>query len=339
MTQPPLLGRGTARETTSNSQPSLFEPIAADLAQVDEILRSELRSRYAFVNTLCEHVAGYQGKRLRPALLLLVARAVGKVTHEHRVLAAVVEMIHTATLVHDDVLDGAVMRRHRATVNAEWGTESSVLLGDHLFTHAFHLAASLESTLACRLIGRATNIVCEGELHQIHQRGNLELSEAEYVEIIDGKTAELCAVSCRLGAHFAGATPSVESALERYGRNLGLAFQIADDLLDLLGEEDRTGKSLGTDADQQKLTLPLIWLLQHGPRDATQNVREILAGPDDHKRDQLRPILEDCDALDYARREAERFARDARKELAALEASPAKHALVQLTEFVVDRSA
>ena len=152
MTQPAVLGRETYDRTTANRQPALFGPIAAELIRVDEVLRNELQSRYPFVASLVEHVAGYQGKRLRPALVLLVSKAVGRVTDAHLVLAAVVEMIHTATLVHDDVLDQAVVRRHKATVNAEWGTETSVLLGDYLFTHAFHLAATLDSTLE---IGRA----------------------------------------------------------------------------------------------------------------------------------------------------------------------------------------
>ena len=338
MTQPPVLGREQDSQTVPHGFTQLFEPILPDLARVDEVLRGELQSRYPFVNSLVDHVACYQGKRLRPALLLLVAQATGTVRSEHLVLAAVVEMIHTATLVHDDVLDQAVVRRHKATVNAEWGTETSVLLGDYLFTHAFHLAASLQSTLACRLIGHATNIVCEGELHQIHQRGFFELGEQEYFDIIEGKTAELCAISCQLGAHFAGAPAAVESALERYGRNLGMAFQIADDLLDLLGEEQNTGKSLGTDVEQQKLTLPLIWLVQNGAPDVVHSLERILSGPADQKLDQLRSILEETDALNYTRRQAERFAAAARSELASLSDSPAKQVLVQLTHFVVQRS-
>ena len=178
-------------------------------------------------------------------------------------LAAVVEMIHTATLVHDDILDEAVIRRHAATVNAEWGNETAVLLGDYLFTHAFHLAASLESTRACRWIGHATNKVCEGEMQQVHHRGNLDLDENDYFAIIEGKTAELTAVSCRLGASYAGAAEPTVAALDRYGRNLGIAFQIADDVLDIWGEERVTGKSLGTDLEKQKLTLPVIRLLAH----------------------------------------------------------------------------
>ena len=337
MTQPPILGREPNLQTISSGYLNLFEPILPDLAQVDEVLRDELQSRYPFVNTLVDHVACYQGKRLRPALLLLVAQATGNVCQAHLVLAAVVEMIHTATLVHDDVLDRAVVRRHKATVNSEWGTETSVLLGDYLFTHAFHLAASLDSTLACRLIGHATNVVCEGELHQIHQRGFLELSEDEYFEIIEGKTAELCAISCQLGAHFAGAPPAIAAAMERYGRNLGMAFQIADDLLDLVGEERNSGKSLGTDVEQQKLTLPLIWLMRHGSSDAVRSLGRILSGAGTGKVEQLRSLLEDSDALNYTRGRAEQFAAAARAELGDLRDSAAKHVLARLTQLVVQR--
>jgi octaprenyl-diphosphate synthase len=339
MNQSPVLGLESDASPVSAEKTTLFQPIANDLASVDDVLRAELKSRYPFVNALVEHVAGFQGKRLRPALLLLVARAVGSVRHEHFVLAAVVEMIHTATLVHDDVLDQALVRRHRATVNAEWGTETSVLLGDYLFTHAFHLASSLDSTLACRLIGRATNIVCEGELHQIHRRGHFDLSEQEYFEIIQGKTAELCAISCQLGAHFAGAGHARECAMDRYGRNLGMAFQIADDLLDLLGEERATGKSLGTDVEQQKLTLPLIWVMRHGSRDTVRSVRSILASGDNHKTEQLRPILQQTEAIAYARDQAERFAAAARRELEDITDSSARRALAHLTHFVTHRSA
>ncbi len=337
MTQPSVLGRESESQVAPGLPP-LHKLIAPELVRVEQILRDELSSRYPFVGRLVEHVASYRGKRLRPTLLLLSAKAVGEVVEAHLVLAAVVEMIHTATLVHDDVLDDAVVRRHKATVNAEWGAESSVLLGDFLFTHAFHLAASLPSTLACRLIGRATNIVCEGELHQIHHRGNLDLTEEEYLDIIDGKTAELCAVSCQLGAHFAGASPGCEDALARYGRNLGVAFQIADDLLDLIGEEKSTGKSLGTDVDQQKLTLPLIWLLRTAPPATARAVERILASDDADRRIDLQPILEETGALSYARRRAEQFAAAARREIDSLPDSPPKQMLALLTQFVTRRS-
>ncbi len=239
----------------------LYGPIAAELDRCEELLRRELSSDDPFVDRLIKHAFRLGGKRLRPALLLLTAKAVGRADKEHITLAAVVEMIHTATLVHDDVLDEAKLRRHRETVNAVSDNEASVLVGDFLFTHAFALASSLGTTYACQTIGRATNIVCAGELRQIHTRGNFALGEAEYLDIIEAKTAELCACCCRLGAHYAGADRELEEALDRFGRNLGIAFQIVDDLLDLVGDEDQAGKSLGTDLEKQKPTLPVIRLL------------------------------------------------------------------------------
>src|SRR3954452_4496700 len=211
-------------EEISRKLAAAYASVAPELAQAERIFESELASRFPFVQNLVEHCADFRGKRLRPALVLLTGQACGAIRPEHPVLAAVVEMIHTATLVHDDILDEAMIRRHAATVNAEWGNEAAVLLGDYLFTHAFHLAASLESTLACRWIGRATNLVCEGEMMQVHHRANLDLTEGEYFEIIRGKTAELTAVSCRLGAHYAGAPAETVAALEGYGRDLGVAF-------------------------------------------------------------------------------------------------------------------
>ena len=220
----------------------------------------------------------------------------------HHVLGAVVEMIHTATLVHDDVLDGATVRRHVATVNAGWGVPASILLGDYLFTHAFHLAATTGSADACRLIGEATNRTCEGELCQGLQRGNLDLTEDEYLDLIDGKTAELIACCCRLGALFSGAGAETVERLARYGRWLGLAFQIADDLLDLVGEERTTGKSLGTDLEQQKMTLPLIRLLSAASATSTGKLRQLLSAPGNHKREVLRPYLDGqrCAGLRHA---------------------------------------
>ncbi len=233
-------------------------------------------------------------------------------------LAAVVEMIHTATLVHDDVLDEAVIRRHAATVNAEWGNETAVLLGDYLFTHAFHLAASLESTRACRWIGAATNRVCEGEMQQVFHRGNLGLHERDYFEIIEAKTAELTAVSCRLGAFYAGASESTVAALDAYGRNLGIAFQIADDVLDIWGEERATGKSLGTDLKQQKLTLPVIKLLARSPGRSPGRKYAVWLRAQNQKRGAgCKPLLEESGALE-PRLASRQAARETRNRLSRL---------------------
>ncbi len=326
---PPLIAPGL----------DLYAPIAADLEEVERILARVLKNRHPRVAEVVAHVQHYRGKRLRPMLLLLTSRACGRITPAHHVLGAVVEIIHTATLVHDDVLDGARIRRRLATVNAVWGVQTSVLLGDYLFTHAFHLASTLDDARACRMIGEATDRVCEGELCQVLQRGNLDLSEAEYFDIIDGKTAELTACCCHLGALYSGASPEVVQALVRYGRCIGLAFQIADDLLDLVGEEKTTGKSLGTDVEQQKLTLPLIYLLNEGDKALSVRVRQILSSPDNHKRESLRPYLIEGGGMAYAQRRAEELAAEARAELACLPSSPCRSILEALTERVVHRNA
>src|SRR5262245_45712889 len=257
------------------SSAELFAPIAHDLEAAERILRQTLSSARPGVARLIDHLSHYRGKRLRPALLLLTAKACGGVAPAHHTLAAVAAMIHTAPLVHGAVRHEATVRRHASTINAEWGNQASILLGDWLFTHAFHLTSSVDAR-ACRLIGEATNRLCAGELHQICERGNLDLSEDAYFDIIDGKTAELTACCCRLGALYAGASEESVEQLARYGRFLGLAFQIADDLLDLIGEERAAGKSLGTDLHQQKLTLPIIWHLAQAPAERAAWLRRLL---------------------------------------------------------------
>lgn len=313
-------------------------PIAGDLAEVERILARELASQVPYIRELIAHVSHYRGKRLRPMLLLLTGRACGQVGREHYVLGAVVEMIHTATLVHDDILDQAEVRRHVATVHSRWGNSSGVLLGDLLFTHAFYLASTTGSTLACRLIGEATNRVCEGELRQIGESGNLDLTEDDYYAIIRGKTAELTACCCRLGAVLSNASERVVDSMARYGHNLGMAFQIADDLLDLVGQEQETGKSLGSDLAQQKLTLPLIRFLQQANGETARQRRQCLTSTENGSREKLRYLLEESDALAYALRQAENLAESARGELACLPSSECRDILEDLTYQVVHRS-
>lgn len=316
---------------------ALYAPIREHLAAVDDRLQSELQSRFPFVDELVKHAFRLGGKRLRPALLLLSAQATGRVTADHITLAAVVEMIHTATLVHDDVLDEAQLRRHVDTVNARWDNEASVLLGDFLFSHAFYLASTTESTLACRMIGRATNVTCEGELRQVHAGGDLQLAEQEYLGIIEAKTAELCACSCQLGASYAGASDTVVDAVAAYGRNLGIAFQIADDLLDLVGEENAVGKSLGTDLEKRKATLPVIHLLAEASGEHREAIAAILTRPDNHRVADLLPWLDRYRSLEYARGKAEHYAGEAVAQLRLLAESHERDVLAQMARFVVSR--
>lgn len=318
---------------------SLYEPIASELERAEEILRNQLTSRDPYVDQLVKYGFRLGGKRLRPALLLLAAKACGKVTREHEILAAVVEMIHTATLVHDDVLDEATMRRRLATVNSRWDNETSVLLGDFLFTHAFHLASTLPSTYACRTIGRATNTVCEGELRQKGNRGDYQISEETYFSIIEAKTAALCACSCELGAHFAGGDDSLTRNMAAYGRHLGIAFQIVDDVLDLWGEEASTGKSLGTDLAKQKATLPLIRLLEtRSPQQRTAIIEMLENTEAEQRHTLLMPYLNETDAAEYCRTVAQQHVEAAAQLIEAVPDSPAKEVLAGLPHFVVHRS-
>ena len=298
--------------------PDVYGPIESELAEVERILKTELRSDHPYVDELVRYGCLLGGKRLRPTLLLLTAKAIGALKQEHLILGAVVEMIHTATLVHDDVLDEAETRRHLATVNSRWDNKASVLLGDYLFTHSFYLASTTGSAWACQEIGRATNIVCEGELRQKGCRGDFALSEREYFEIIAAKTAELTACSCRLGAHYAGASEEVIERLTSFGRDLGIAFQIVDDVLDLQGEEATTGKSLGTDLEQQKPTLPIIHALASHAPDKRNELLSLLSGDTAPSRESLLPRLAEYDSIEYAYATAKRFAASARDKLACL---------------------
>lgn len=316
---------------------SLYDPVRVDLAQVDRILSGQLRSSFAFIDELTSRVRLFHGKRIRPVLLLLSAQASGGVRAEHHVLAAVIEMIHVATLVHDDLLDGAETRRHVNTVNAEWGDEASVLLGDYLFSQAYYLASTLDTTAACKMIGEATNQTCEGELRQISHRGDFDLSETEYLEILAGKTARLIECSCRLGATFAGAEDAVINAMARYGQKLGVAFQVVDDLLDLVGRVDQTGKSMGSDWVKRKMTLPAILLRDRGSPHQVEELRRLFENETDMHREVL-ALLAQSKALDWAEQVAHRLAGQAESELAALPPTQARNHLSRIARFVTHRS-
>lgn len=308
------------------------------LEAVEATYAAELASRNSCIRDIFQHTNRFRGKRLRPILCLLAAKACGDITREHEILAAVIEMIHTATLVHDDVLDNADVRRYVATVNVRWNNQTSVLYGDFLFTHAFHLAAQTGSAEACRLIGHATNRVCEGELTQIHHRGNLGLTEEEYLDIIDGKTAELCAVACYLGARFAKAEESHVGRLERYGRKLGLAFQIADDVLDLIGMQNSVGKTLGTDLMQRKLTLPTIRMLQRAEDTQRSKLIELLEEGSESSCQQIAELAQQTGMIDDSLRFAHQLAEEARDELSGIPDTPARQLLMLLPELSINRT-
>jgi octaprenyl-diphosphate synthase len=328
----PVLPNGKPR-----SSRNIFELIHDDLEEVEAVLSQTLTPFQNRFGILIEHLQHYRGKRLRPALMLLVAHACGKVSHKHSILAAVVEMIHTATLVHDDVLDEAIIRRHLSTVNANWDNKISILLGDLLFTHAFHLTSSIGDVRACEWIGEATNRVCAGELNQLIERGNLSLSEKEYFTIIEGKTAALTEVACRLGALYSGADEKTIQAFAEYGRCLGIAFQIADDVLDLVGEEQKTGKTLGTDLEQQKLTLPLIYLFDRIPSSEADKLRQRLQNWNPEDRAEISVLVQKTNALQDARKCGAKYILQAQNALNGIPRSIYRDALSDLVGWTLKR--
>lgn len=254
----------------------LLEPIMPQLARVETALAEQVRGFDPGIGGYVDYVLGVAGKRLRPALALLAGGATGRISEEHITLGVIVELIHVATLVHDDVLDDATLRHGLPTSNARWGNEISVLLGDCLFAHALSLAAGYPTTLVCRRISEATNTVCAGEILQTQRRFDLDLAVDKYLQIINMKTGALFAVSCELGAELNGAPVAVVKGLREFGSNLGIAYQIYDDCVDIFGQERQAGKSLGTDMKNGKLTLPWLLLLQHVGADSRQEIGELI---------------------------------------------------------------
>ncbi len=326
----------TSTAPKTQSLLACYEAIAADLTQVETILKQEMVSKYPAVSEIVSYGYLLGGKRLRPALLLLCGKVWQPPHTHHHTLAAVLEMVHTATLIHDDVLDGAETRRHLGTIHRRWGTESSVLVGDFLFTHAFYLASTLPTTLAAQKIGQATNVVCEGELRQITTKGRFDLTEDEYLAIIEAKTAVLCQCACELGAIYSEAGDMAARQAAQYGRCLGIAFQIVDDLLDIEGDTDQTGKTLGTDLAQRKPTLPII----HALKAASQPARaEIVAALESDQTEvaRIHAWLEEFGSLEYTRRRAIGYVEEALQAIAEWPAGEATEALRQLAGFVLTR--
>src|SRR5881394_1127078 len=292
--------------------PGLIDCIAPQLAVVEKRFLAELTSELDCVDALVKHVSRFRGKMLRPTLVLLAGKACGELNDSHIVLATVVEMVHMATLVHDDVLDEAELRRKGATINHLRGNEAAVLLGDYLISHSYHLCSSLDSQLASRVIARTTNQVCEGELLQIENRNNFDLNEETYLRIITLKTATLCATCCLLGAEYAGAGEARVGQLELYGLSIGVAFQIQDDILDLVGQETMVGKTLGSDVEKGKMTLPMIHFLRTAPAEHRALLRSLLTSNDADKVERIRNLILPSPSIDYARARAREYVERAR---------------------------
>jgi octaprenyl-diphosphate synthase len=285
--------------------------IREPLVRVEALLLQQLRHESAEIQGILDHVAVMGGKRLRPALLLLAAQATGKVTEEAIRLAVVVELVHTATLVHDDILDNADSRRHRETVHRRWNRQIGILVGDWLFTQAYFLANQGESTIPGRWIAQAAKEVCEGEIRQNLAVRNFNLKQSEYFDILGAKTGSLCGVSCKLGAWSAGASETVCNAQYNYGMNLGLAFQLHDDWLDYWGTKERLGKPVGGDFLAAKPTLPMIHALELATESEREALIRMCSDPTDENFTQFKSAISTFGSSDFTKETALTFSTQA----------------------------
>jgi len=301
------------------------------------VIRARLSSEVALINTVADYIIAAGGKRMRPALLLLVAGALGYQGRHHHLLAAVVEFIHTATLLHDDVVDESELRRGRETANAAFGNAASVLVGDFLYSRAFQMMVEPNEMRVMQVLSEATNVIAEGEVLQLMNCNDPDVDEARYLQVIRYKTAKLFEASARLGAILCKAPPGIEEAAAEYGRRLGTAFQLVDDALDYDGVTGDIGKNVGDDLREGKPTLPLIHVMARGTDSERAMVREAIAQGHTDRFDQIMAAIQRTGALAYTRERAAEEARAAATAASVLPASGHREALLYLSTYSIAR--
>jgi octaprenyl-diphosphate synthase len=312
--------------------------IADDLKAVDEVIRKRLKSDVVLIRKIADYIIGGGGKRLRPALVILAARACGYRGEHHHELAAVVEFIHTATLLHDDVVDESALRRGQATANALFGNAAAVLVGDFVYSRAFQMMLAADNMKVLRVLADATNVIAEGEVLQLMNCHNPDLDEEGYLQVIRYKTAKLFEAATRLGAILGEAGEVTEEAMAGYGAHLGTAFQLIDDVLDYSGDLALIGKNVGDDLAEGKATLPLIFAMRHGTPEQAQLVRHAIQSGGLEELDAVLHAIRASGALEYARAQAKAEARTACAALEGLPRSTYRDYLLQLADFAVTRT-
>tara|TARA_B100000953_G_scaffold197380_1_gene162648 strand:+ start:4761 stop:5732 length:972 start_codon:yes stop_codon:yes gene_type:complete len=320
-----------------NNYSDIQELLKVDLQKTDKALISSLSSNVALINTMSNYIISAGGKRIRPLLLLLSARATKYNGEQHHIMAVVIELIHTATLLHDDIVDESRTRRGRNTANEVWGNAASVLVGDFLYSRAFELMVEIDSMSIMKIMSKVTNNIAEGEVMQLLNCHNPKLSESEYFQVIENKTACLFKASTQIGAILSGADKAFESALKDYGLHLGNAFQIVDDILDFESDVETMGKEIGDDLSEGKTTLPMIYALKH----TSGKEHEILVGAIENRDnvgvDKVINILKNTGAFEYARGKAKESADLARTAIKDLPESNYKKALILLCDLSLQR--
>jgi octaprenyl-diphosphate synthase len=310
-----------------------------DLAGVEELFRNGLMSEADMISRVGGHILGSGGKRIRPVLLMLCARLVGYSGSRHIALASAVEFIHTATLLHDDVVDGAGLRRGTPSANSVWGNQAAILAGDFLFARAFSMLVADGNLRVLEELSCASTLMAEGEMLQLMDTGDIRMNEERYLEIIGKKTAALFAATCRCGAILGGADAKTEAALHDFGMGVGLAFQLVDDALDYVGEEAEFGKAPGHDLTEGKMTLPLIYSLGRCNEEEKKRMADIVAGKTLEAEDLAYAValIRRSGGIDYSRRRADELVLGAKDRLVLFDQSPEKDALMELADYIVSR--
>jgi octaprenyl-diphosphate synthase len=333
----------TPRREVSGTEPEvswkeIIEPVEPFLDAVSRRLSQEVENFEGGVLPYARYALNGQGKQLRPALVALTANALGQVREEHVTVAVVIEMVHLATLVHDDIIDEAEIRRGRPTLAAQWGNEIAVLFGDCLFANALTLAARFPTTEVCRAVAMATNTVCSGEILQTQQRRNIRLTLQDYFKVLEMKTAELFALSCEMSAYLSGLAENERQALRKFGLAFGTAYQVYDDCVDLFGSEASAGKSLGSDLARGKLTLPVLVLLEKATPEDRTHVQGLVQTWHPAAMAQVAGLLSKYGALEASLRTISQYLDIAREALRSLPASAGRASLLGLTDYLAAQS-
>jgi octaprenyl-diphosphate synthase len=312
--------------------------IAQDMASVDTLIHARLHSEVGLIDQLSTYIVNSGGKRLRPAVVLLSAGALGYRGSQHVNLAAIIEFIHTATLLHDDVVDASQLRRGQATANQRWGNEASVLVGDFLYSRAFQMMVDAGSMRVMEILANATNTIAEGEVQQLLNRRDPDTTEARYLQVIHNKTAKLFEAAAQLGAVLSGSPREIETAMATFGRHLGIAYQLIDDVLDYSPSNKELGKNIGDDLAEGKPTLPLLYAMWHGTASAAGIIRNALRCGGLDRLQQVLDAIESTGAIAYTARRAETEAGAAVAALAPIPKSVYRDAMEALARFTVERS-
>lgn len=343
----PSYNRGSARDrafrlqprVSTSTSPASYRTLAApDMAEVDQVIHRRLSSQVALVNQISHYIVNAGGKRVRPMVLLLVARALGCNSSQMHELAAVVEFIHTSTLLHDDVVDESDLRRGRQTANAMFGNAASVLVGDFLYSRSFQMMVSTGRMRVMEVLAEATNVIAEGEVLQLVNMHDPDISVDDYLRVIEYKTAKLFEASTRLGALISDASPEVEEACAAYGRALGTAFQLIDDLLDYEGTTAELGKNIGDDLREGKPTLPLLAAMSRGTPEQREMIRNAIIHGEVERMPDIVEVVKATGALQVTREAAQAQVDVAKKCLAALPPSEWREALLELSLDSIHRS-